>query len=1237
MLGSLFVEEDEVDIKNLGFPSRKLDVKSPPLPRSQCRLSGISNQGATCYLNSLLQTLLLTPEFRENLFLLSEHELGRLADKDKEDAKVRVIPLELQRLFVQLLLGDRQSVLTTDLTNSFGWTNNEELQQHDVQELNRILFSAIEESLVGTSGSDLIQTLYHGKIVNQIICDVCGKVSEREEDFLDLCVTVAGSESLESGLADSYCQMEVMNGQNQYRCGQCNKLVDARKGAKLRCLPEILTISLLRFSFDYIKLERYKETGKYMFPMRLNMAKYCEKDSTEEQWYDLFSIVIHRGGAHGGHYYAYIRDVDAIGQWTHPDEETLEVPADPSTGEVDFIQCDSPIELIQAVLANKPNQTLSLDKLGGEINSQTGVSWSKRFKRQYGPLNKFLAKYDDKFVLDTSSKQVSLRRYNTPRDGSGEPTSLDKSTPQSHKDYNSKKRSASPPPPLGSCWFSFDDVRVHPIREQEIQKTFSGKSSAYMLFYRKSTFERPSEAMGNPSYQIPDSLIAEVLEQNELLRIEREEYDMKMNELNLQIHFRQWYQYNNGALHPIDYQSSFLQLVIDRRKNIEDLKIAIMELGGELIDSEFVIHRMKEIPSGFHLYDDISIDNDKQIKDLYVEDGTMLFVWDGVQVGGSEVQTGILYEPVLLNISTGTKQHAVIRGFPKNMSLKSLQRHLCDILNLDCDSTVIKRIVGEEERKIVTFTFDQYEKSLSEVKLKDGDELLIDVESQSSSSENVPMSSHQQPKVFLAIENRCKNTQNGAQLKCRIEAEKSQTIGDIKTLAINKCGLTDNAESYRLRVDDEHIGLRPPMYEQLTIDDYGLNKFLLIILEEGEAPKSNEMTLTIMTSSCDLDLPDFDITIDRNSTVDYCLQCSLNWAGLSDDNWHLRKTNWCGEAAELLDDMESKLETCLVQHGDRLLLEKGRIPPKGFIRPAIWLYPTPPRHHHGNGGGDQGSMVSWITQGLSSLWNGLEQPSSTSPTSEPILIGDVEISLKSTLDDLKIQIMTLNSLSDVTIPTTDFMRVRVFSDGRLGGILRGSNATLQKLKLKSCDKLAIQILPQEESLNINQVVLEVSKRIPNTKTYESATEVLWDTSQGATVQSLKQMIADACFIQQELISLAKHFPTKYEWMVIKEQAKKQAQQQKSKKKATKINLRQAPYSIQDGDTIGVKNLQFDPLKTDDFSTEADEIGRAELNRLAEEKRKQRKERKEQSEGGIEFNRPKRPEVGLTIKVENFRS
>lgn len=41
---------------------------SSRLPASFVGFVGLANQGATCYLNSLLQTLYLTPEFRNAIY-----------------------------------------------------------------------------------------------------------------------------------------------------------------------------------------------------------------------------------------------------------------------------------------------------------------------------------------------------------------------------------------------------------------------------------------------------------------------------------------------------------------------------------------------------------------------------------------------------------------------------------------------------------------------------------------------------------------------------------------------------------------------------------------------------------------------------------------------------------------------------------------------------------------------------------------------------------------------------------------------------------------------------------------------------------------------------------------------------------------------------------------------------------------------------------------------------------------
>ena len=68
IFGDMFEDEADRPSKHAGPAGARnggsLDLKIPPSPRLSSGLCGIYNQGATCYLNSLLQTLIMTPEFR---------------------------------------------------------------------------------------------------------------------------------------------------------------------------------------------------------------------------------------------------------------------------------------------------------------------------------------------------------------------------------------------------------------------------------------------------------------------------------------------------------------------------------------------------------------------------------------------------------------------------------------------------------------------------------------------------------------------------------------------------------------------------------------------------------------------------------------------------------------------------------------------------------------------------------------------------------------------------------------------------------------------------------------------------------------------------------------------------------------------------------------------------------------------------------------------------------------------
>lgn len=61
-----------------------------------------------------------------------------------------------------------------------------------------------------------------------------------------------------------------------------------------------------------------KINDRFEYPVELNMADYLDPEAFEDpenMVYELKSIIIHRGGAYGGHYHAYIHDELKDGEW----------------------------------------------------------------------------------------------------------------------------------------------------------------------------------------------------------------------------------------------------------------------------------------------------------------------------------------------------------------------------------------------------------------------------------------------------------------------------------------------------------------------------------------------------------------------------------------------------------------------------------------------------------------------------------------------------------------------------------------------------------------------------------------------------------------------------------------------------------------------------------------------------------------------------------------------------------
>ncbi|XP_073433661.1 ubiquitin carboxyl-terminal hydrolase 40 [Dendrobates tinctorius] len=1210
MFGDLFEEDEDFSFlsNNTANNVRKAKSKDEVLePRGETRLCGLRNQGSTCYLNSLLQTLLFTPEFREALFALHPEELGSLEEKDVPDSKVRIIPLQLQRLFAQLLLVDQQAASTSDLTSSFGWDNNEQTGQHDVQELNRILFSALESSLEGTSGHDLIKNLYHGTIVNRIQCQECGHISERQEDFLDLTLAVKDMSSLEESLCGLYVEEEMFDGDNLYRCGACNKLVPAVKSAKLGKLPPFLTISLLRFNFDFTKCERYKETSRYTFPNRLNIRPFCEQNHLEDsvQMYELFSVIIHKGGCYGGHYHAYIRDVDELGHWSCEEEKKSK-----RGGEMGDEQ-DCPAAILAAVIAEAGvDKMVPMDQLSQKLLEHTGSSWNKAYRKQHGVLRKFLQNHASVFQLSSDGSLVGLAH------------SVNGTDPQCCKPNNVGKM--APPQRSSSHWFDFNDSSVQGIQEKDIEKQFQGKESAYMLFYRRSQLKRPQKAKGDARYGVPDHLLYQMDQANEELQQKRLESDRKHYSLSLRLHLSSCYRLENGALHPVtSIGDSTLEISVDRRGNVGDLRQTVFQLLDPSVEGH-VLSIAKHLPAGLHVFQDLC-DAEQNLVSVGIHDGCDIFVWDGMQVGGLCVQSGPEFAPLLLTImrpcktennGCSQKYSESQRVFPSNFQLKDLQQTLAGSPSKE---SLLCSPSTETSEGWSVFAIEDMSKTLKMLGLRDGSSLLL-LDSQEEGEMVVAAGKETAVDLslyYLKVQDWC-----GSESEKRIvhvTADPDSTMLSIRRKAAELLDLPEDAGDTCLRPVRKSGKLLPPVSEHVTVQEADIKAGSILGLCRGRAPNASEVFLSFILGTDLQEGQEQDIILDESLTVKECLDQMLLRAGLPGDaGWHLRKMDWCYEAGDAVTEEDSSLKDLKIRSGDIFVITEGRLPPKGFLKLPIWLYcPKTP----------QTSVNHVITHATALQIN----PSGDNLVHEDMetdlcFVCHIEISKDASLQDLKLQILTLTVFDALGIPSPEFLRIWTLDNKRLGKLLRLNHLQMSDYKMGINTTLCVEPLQQEEILGPQDLLLRVQLSVPGECQYFPSVDVAWNISRGFTASALRQKIANHCSLSVDKVEIAKYFPDKHEWLPISSWTQ-HVSKKKKKKKAD--SLQGAPYYLKDGDIIGVKNLLLDDRV--DFYSEVDFI--------AKEKQRQSAEGKKSSQALCNDKvRPKgrKTETALSIRVGVFR-
>ena len=265
--------------------------------KKETNMVGLKNQGATCYLNSLLQSLYFTNAFRKATYQIPT---------ESEQVKTNSA-WTLQRLFYTLQTS-KTAVSTSELTASFGWDTRQIFEQQDVQELSRILMERLESRMKGTAAENALPNLFVGKSKTYISCINVDFESSRIEDFWDIQLNVRGNKNLHDSFLD-YIQVETLEGENKYDAGEPYKLQDARKGVIFESFPPVLHLQLKRFEYDINRDAMMKVNDRHEFPDEFDAAPYLSADADRsEPWmYQLHGVLVHSGDFNAGHYYAFLK------------------------------------------------------------------------------------------------------------------------------------------------------------------------------------------------------------------------------------------------------------------------------------------------------------------------------------------------------------------------------------------------------------------------------------------------------------------------------------------------------------------------------------------------------------------------------------------------------------------------------------------------------------------------------------------------------------------------------------------------------------------------------------------------------------------------------------------------------------------------------------------------------------------------------------------------------------------
>ncbi|KAM7006281.1 ubiquitin carboxyl-terminal hydrolase 48 isoform 2-T2 [Tautogolabrus adspersus] len=280
---------------------------------------GLTNLGATCYVNTFLQVWFHNLELRGSLYQC--HNSRAQEHNSESDYEPQSICEHLQYLFALLQNSNRKYIDPSGLVKALGLDTG---QQQDAQEFSKLFMSLLEDTLSkqkSPSLQNVIQQQFCGQFSYVTVCNQCGRSSALLSRFYELELNIQGHKNLNECVTE-FLKEEKLEGENRYFCETCQSKQNATRRIRLHSLPPTLNLQLMRFVFDRQTGHKKKLNTFISFPEQLDMGPFME--GLQDHKYELSAVLIHRGiSAYSGHYIAHVKDA-RTGDWYKFNDEEIE-------------------------------------------------------------------------------------------------------------------------------------------------------------------------------------------------------------------------------------------------------------------------------------------------------------------------------------------------------------------------------------------------------------------------------------------------------------------------------------------------------------------------------------------------------------------------------------------------------------------------------------------------------------------------------------------------------------------------------------------------------------------------------------------------------------------------------------------------------------------------------------------------------------------------------------------------